>query len=389
MPIDEHECDLQSFAGGPQHRMAPLKYEGCALFRQRVTGAALSGNVLVLDKVRSEDQEAPGLHDFEANYLKLVEKLCDGCHIDINETGTKMRFKPGILTGGRIQHNCGTSRSIGWYIEGILPLAIFCKESVHLSLQGVTNDQTDSSVDVVKAVTLPLLKNFGVEGVHFEITRRGAFPKGGGSVELSIPIVRELIPINITDEGLIARVRGTAFGAKVSPTIVNRLIDSARGVLNNLLPDVYIISDHHKGENSGNSAGYSISLVAESNTGVLLSAEHTAGGPNAPQGEMPEDIGAACAKLLLEELRRGGVVDSSHQPLILQMMVLGPEDVCKVRFGSELTPQAMETLRLLKDAFGVVFKIKKDSSQPNVGDGATTILSCLGTGYRNMARRII
>ena len=89
--------------------MAPLKYEGCALFRQRVTGAALSGNVLVLDKVRSDDQEAPGLHDFEANYLKLVEKLCDGCHIDINETGTKMRLKPGILTGGRIQHNCGWS----------------------------------------------------------------------------------------------------------------------------------------------------------------------------------------------------------------------------------------------------------------------------------------
>lgn len=368
--------------------MAPLRYDGCTLFRQRVTSAALSGNVLSLGKVREEDQQAPGLHDFEANYLKLVEKLCDGCHIDINETGTKMRFKPGILTGGRITHNCGTSRSIGWYIEGILPLAIFCKESVTLSLQGVTNDQTDMSVDVLKAVTLPILKNFGVEGVQFEVTSRGAFPKGGGSVELHIPIVRELIPINITEEGLIARVRGTAFGAKVSPTIVNRLIESARGVLNNLLPDVYIVSDHNKGQNSGNSAGYSISLVAESNTGVLLSAEHTAGGPDAAQGEMPEDIGATCAELLLQEVKRGGVVDSTHQPLILQMMVLGPEDVCKVRFGSELTPQAMATLQLLKDAFGVVFKIKRETS-PDVGDGSTIILSCLGTGYRNMARRII
>ena len=128
--------------------MAPLKYEGCALFRQRVTASALSGNVLVIDRIREEDQEAPGLHDFEANYLKLVEKLCDGCQIDINETGTKLRFKPGILTGGRLQHNCGTSRSMGWYIEGILPLAIFCKEMVQMSLQGVTNDQTDLSAIV-------------------------------------------------------------------------------------------------------------------------------------------------------------------------------------------------------------------------------------------------
>ena len=83
------------------------------------------------------------------------------------------------------------------------------------------------------------------------------------------------------------------------------------------------------------------------------------------------------------------MVDSTHQPLVLQMMVLGPEDVCKVRFGSELTPQAIATLQLLKDAFGVVFKIKRDSSEADVGDGSTIILSCLGTGYRNMARRII
>jgi hypothetical protein len=27
----------------------------------------------------------------------------------------------------------------------------------------------------------------------------------------------------------------------------------------------------------------------------------------------------------------GGVVDSSHQPLVLQLMVVCPEDVCKVR----------------------------------------------------------
>ena len=32
----------------------------------------------------------------------------------------------------------------------------------------------------------------------------------------------------------------------------------------------------------------------------------------------------------------------------------------KVRFGGQLTPQAIQTLRLLKDAFGVVFKIKSD-----------------------------
>jgi hypothetical protein len=55
----------------------------------------------------------------------------------------------------------------------------------------------------------------------------------------------------------------------------------------------------------------------------------------------------------------GGVVDSAHQPLILQLMVLTPEDVSKVRFG-RLSVQAICTLRLLKEAFGVTFKITEE-----------------------------
>lgn len=45
--------------------------------------------------------------------------------IEINETGTTLRFKPGYITGGRANHDCGTIRSLGWFIEGLLPLALF------------------------------------------------------------------------------------------------------------------------------------------------------------------------------------------------------------------------------------------------------------------------
>lgn len=58
----------------------------------------------------------------------------------------------------------------------------------------------------------------------------------------------------------------------------------------------------------------------------------------------------------------GGVVDRSHQSLFLMLMALTPEDVSKVRFGA-LTPQTIDTLRILRDAFGVVFRIKEDRSE--------------------------
>ena len=40
------------------------------------------------------------------------------------------------------------------------------------------------------------------------------------------------------------RIRGVAFATRVSPQMCNRLVDGARGVLNPLLSDVYIFTDH-------------------------------------------------------------------------------------------------------------------------------------------------
>ena len=71
-------------------------------------------------------------------------------------------------------------------------------------------------------------------------------------------------------------------------------------------------------------------------------------------------------------------------------MALGPEDVCKVRFGSELTPQSVRTLQLIRDAFGTVFKIKRDvEGEGTDKEKVTIVLSCLGIGYKNMSRRIV
>ena len=369
-----------------------LRYKGCSQFRQRIVASTLSGHPLRIDEIRSgkEDELQPGIQDFEASFLRLVEKMCDGCRIEINETGTALKFKPGIITGGRIKHDCGQAdaqnpnlqcRSIGWFVEGIIPLAVFAKDPVHLQLSGITNDALDLSVDVLTNVTLPLLRNFGVEGATLKLKKRGAAPKGGGYVEISIPLVREVSPINITETGLVKRVRGVVYCSRITPTILTRVVDSAREVLNNLLPDVHIHTDHYKGSDGGGfSPGYSLALVAETTKGALLCAERTAMTAEG-KNETPEDVGREGALLLLEEVRRGGVIDSCHQCLVLQLMVMGPEDVTKVRFGP-LSPAAIKLLRLLRAAFGVVFKIKDDDA-----DG-TTVLSCLGIGYKNISRRV-
>ena len=63
---------------------------------------------------------------------------------------------------------------------------------------------------------------------------------------------------------------------RVSPQSSNRMVDGARSVLNNLLADVYIFTDHMTGPEAGQSPGYGLMLVAETTTGCFISAECTA-----------------------------------------------------------------------------------------------------------------
>ncbi len=369
-----------------------LKFEGSAQFRYRVIASILSGKVLKVDSIRDNDMEDLGLHDEEVNFLRLIEQMSEGLKVEINETGTAYRFQPGMLVGGELEFDCGLNKCIGWYLEAILLIAPFCKETLDLTLTGITNDRYDLNVDTLRGVTIPLLKNFGIKDVEFHINKRGSFPKGGGEVRIVVPFVREIEPFFATDEGKIARIRGTAYGAKVSPTTISRMINSSKEVLSELLSDVHIDADHQKGAKSGASAGYSMSLIAETSTGALLSIQNTASGPYAEAEETPEDIGNMAARLLVEEIVLGGVIDRNHQCFVLMMMVLTPSELNKTRFGHYLMPQAIDVLRLIKTAFNVTFNVRRDKSPNDQGEDEqkhTILLSCVGTNFKNMARKIV
>lgn len=172
--------------GAAARQGTTLRLRGCAHFRQRLVCATLSGRPVVIEDIRAED-EAPGLTDFEANFLRLLDRLTNGSHIEVNETGTKLKYSPGFVVGGRIEHDCGTARAIGWFLEPLAALAPFGKLPLHAELRGITNDNVDTSVDAFKAMTLPLLKHFGLdEGLDFKIKKRGAPPLGGGEVRPSV-----------------------------------------------------------------------------------------------------------------------------------------------------------------------------------------------------------
>ncbi|KAK2466770.1 hypothetical protein APHAL10511_001028 [Amanita phalloides] len=357
-----------------------VKFSGHQFLRSRLVLSILSGKAVKIDKIRPEDKN-PGLRDYEISLLRLLEKVTNGTVIEISVTGTAMLLKPGIISGGPISHECPLSRSVGYILEPIIMLAPLAKRPVQLTVRGITTDDNDLSVDLIRTVTLPLLQLFGIsEGLELRIKKRGAPPEGGGEVQFLCPIVKQVKTLNFVEPGKVKRIRGIAHAVRVNPQISNRTIEASRSILNRYIPDIYLYSDVYKGNDSGKSPGYALSILAESTTGVIHCAEATS-----RPGVAPEDIALQATHELLTELQRGGCVDRKHQPLVLLFMTLGSEDVGRCRMG-EPTSRTIQFLRDIKIFLGSSFKIVL--ADPENASYTQLLYSCYGTGYINANRTI-
>ena len=67
-------------------------------------------------------------------------------------------------------------------------------------------------------MTLPLLRRVaGLDdaGLELKIIKRGSRPGGGGEVQLRVPLIKHLPRVNMSDEGMVKRVRGIAVSMRV------------------------------------------------------------------------------------------------------------------------------------------------------------------------------
>ncbi|KAH0862348.1 hypothetical protein HID58_079559 [Brassica napus] len=369
------------------------RLKGSQSFRQRLLLATLSSTPIIIDEIRADDM-IPGLLRHEMSLLRLFETVSDDCVVEVNETGTRLKYKPGIIMGGKnLVHSCALTRSMGYYLEPLLVLGLFGKKPLSIRLKGVTDDPKDLSVDTIRNATLHILKRFGVpsEGLDLKIEARGVAPEGGGEVLLTVPNVQSLTAVQWVEEGMVKKIRGWTFSARVSSNFEHSMRFAARGIFNNLLPDVHIFNDHKSGPAAGKSPGYGISLVAETTAGCYISADTAVScGRTEETGEIDverrerkpaEDTGVEIASCLLQEIEKGGVVDSTHQGLLFILCALCQQDVSKVRVGT-LSPHGVETLRNLKEFLGVTFSFRPD---PSTG---TVILTCVGSGLINLSRKL-
>ncbi|KAJ5777063.1 hypothetical protein N7520_000309 [Penicillium odoratum] len=395
----------------------PLKFTSHHNLIYRLVLSTLTGRTVHISQIRSKSPTNPGLAPHEISFLRLLEAVTNGSQMEISYTGTIVVYKPGLITGsasgsgasgGMIKHelpsNC--NRGLSYYLIPLCLLAPFSKAPMKIlfSGPGVITSSTptgDMSVDSVRTAILPLYNQFGMfNNVELRILKRsnpGPNGRGGGG-EVQFVFGHQIrLPktLHLMNPGRIKRIRGVVYSVGVSGSNNARMIETARGILNPLSPDTYIFSDVSSAplipapdRNNPNAKkkiglGFGLSLVAESSTGCLYSAD-VASPPSG--GQPPEDIGKQCAYQLLETISKGGCVAPAAAPTMLTLMTMGSEDVGRLQVGREVIADP-NIIQLARDMtkFGAPGWGIRDASDENSTD---VIVSVVGRGIGNVGRKV-
>lgn len=365
---------------------AMVTFEGHRNFRLRLVLSTLSGKPIKIVKIRSNEMN-PGLQDHEVSFLRLMESITNGSHIEISYTGTTVIFRPGIIIGGEITHNCHLTKPVGYFIEPMLYLAPFSKKKFSIVFKGLTGSATtaDAGVEALKWGLLSLMEKFGVREVSLHVLKRGSPPLGGGEVHL---LCNSLIPqpltMHVIDTPKFSAIRGVAYCTRVSPSVVNRMIDSARAVLRPTGVETNITADVWRGENSGKSPGFGITLVAELKTGWRVLTEGVG-----EAGKLPEDLAERTAYELLAELSSSATIGRNQIPLALVYMTIGKEDVGRLKLHKDqIDEELIWVLRDINDVFGTEVYFKDGAETGLPGDENYITATVKGVGFTSASKKI-
>lgn len=362
-------------------------FEGHRNLRFRLVVATLAGKPIKISKIRSDDMN-PGLKDYEVSFLRLLESVTNGAQIEISYTGTTIIYKPGIIIGGELTHNCPPSKPVGYFIEPMLYLAPFSKKKFSIVFNGLTALQNgkDAGLEAIKWGLLPIMEKFGVREVSLHILKRGSPPLGGGEVHLMCnSLIASPLTLHAIDTPKFSAIRGVAYCTRVSPSTVNRMIDAARNVLRPTGVEVNITADVWRGENAGKSPGFGITLVAELKKGWRVITEDVGGAAS-----LPEDLGEKVAYELLHELSNSCILGRNQLLLALAYMAIGKEDIGRLKLHkSQIDENFVWWLRDLRNIFGTEVFLKDLAEEPIPGDEDYMMASVKGSGFTSASKKIV
>jgi RNA 3'-terminal phosphate cyclase (ATP) len=287
----------------------------------------------------------PGLKAQHLTGAKAVTQICGASFKGLQIGSTEFTFSPGGIKAGSFRFDVGTAGSTTLVLQTLMPLLPFAPGNVELEITGGTDVKWSPPVDYLRLVTLPLLDRMNVHA-SILVSRRGHFPKGGGSVRLTTTPSTVLKNLLSAARGAINLVEGVSHSVKLPASVAERQAAAATRVIEEKnLPRPQIRIEHSE---NGSSPGSGIVLCAVNSNGALPGGDSLG-----ERGRPAEIVGEDAAGKLAEEVNSGAFLDRHMGDIIVPYLALA-EGVSDLSV-SQITLHTVTNVRVAEQVARVHF----------------------------------
>jgi RNA 3'-terminal phosphate cyclase (ATP) len=345
---------------------------GGQILRTATALSAILGMPIRIFNIRAK-RKPQGLRQQHLTAVKAVADLSNAYVENLLVGSTEIVFKPKQIKGGSYNIDIHTAGSITLVLQALMPVAVFANDLVAVKIKGGTNVPMSPPIEYLQEVLLPFLKVLGVN-VQIKLLRYGFYPKGGGIVQTYIKPIKNINPINITEDFTVKRVFGIAYSSRLPQNIVERMSKTAKNILTQEGFDVDIetLSLQPTDPLCAVSPGCGISVFAESPNGLRIGANSLG-----ELGKPAERVAEEASRTLIEQIRIGAPIDKHLGDQLIIWISLA-NGTSKIRV-SEYTLHTATCIELCKILANAEFKV-----YGSIGDKDVTI-ECRGVGVKSLS----
>ena len=321
--------------------------------RERLFLSFISKKPIYIENIRV-NFEKKGLRNFELNLLSLFDKLSMDCSVEINETGTNLKFVPSYLKGGNFFHSTNGTRSLGYYLEFLSYIIPSFKEKTNLKITGLRSLKADISLETFAYVNLSLLRKIGGRDLKLRIISNSISNVKNTEIILFCPKTDLFRSIYFNKRGLILAMR------IIFTTSSNSILsyENLFTILPRKLLDSSLQFRIHNFKIFNKKINFkTITILAETSTGCILSIDSTMTRKNLKINQWVEFYRGIFFEFF-QEIITGNCVDGHNQVFFLINFLginSGKNSEIKVK---KLTLSTIYFLRETKLILGSFFKIK-------------------------------
>ncbi len=325
---------------------------GGQLLRTALALSTLTGQPFRMTNIRAK-REQPGLKAQHLTCITALKELCNAKTDGAELGSTELLYVPGEMTAKNLTLDIGTAGSITLLLQALLLPCTFAKKPHKLTITGGTDVPWSMPIDYFTHVLLSHYKRYA--DITVKLLKRGYYPKGNGTIEISIKPRAQPTPFNLnTKEPLIA-IKGISHASKdlSGARVAERQAQEAEKYLKQH-------GSHITTEYSDTlSTGSGITLWAvhgkdEANFLLTMGADSLG-----EKGKPAELVGKETAEQLAAELKKNAPIDKHlADNLIPLLAVCAPSSIT----ATEITPHTRANITVAEAFFPmVIFSLKENT----------------------------